>query len=222
MREAPAVRFRGVKRLSSTFLHRRGRTGRAAEGWPEDLRDVPTIKGWLAHDAALLLYRLARAVRRGCIVEVGSYRGRSTVVLARGAAAGGNAPIYAVEPHEHFVGALGGEFGPEDRAAFYRNMVRTGAYRQVRLLNVSSEILAPGWTEPVALLWLDGDHSYEGVSRDFHAWERHLLPACDVVLDDADDPALGPYRLVEELIGLGWVDAGRFGRVAHLTRKSPG
>jgi hypothetical protein len=222
MKEPPAVRFRGVKRLSSTFLHRRGRASEAAEGWPAELRDVPMIKGWLEPDAAGLLYLLARDVRRGCIVEVGSYRGRSTVALARGAAAGGNAPIYAVEPHEPFVGVLGGEFGPEDRAAFYRNMVRTGAYRQVRLLNVSSEILSPGWTEPVALLWLDGDHSFAAVSRDFRAWESHLLPDCDVVLDDADDPALGPHRLIEELVGQGWVVAGRVGRLARLRRKTSG
>jgi predicted O-methyltransferase YrrM len=188
--------------------------------WPAELQDVPTIKGWLSPDAAALLYELAREVEDGCIVEVGSYRGRSTVVLARGAAAGKGAPVYAVEPHEPFVGVLGGEFGPEDRAAFFRNMVRTGAYEQVRLLNTSSEILSPGWSEPVALLWLDGDHSYDGVKRDFDSWERHLLPDADLVLDDADDPELGPSRLVEELKARGWEKAEEAGRVVHLRRKA--
>jgi hypothetical protein len=172
----------------------------------------------LSPDAAVLLYDLARQVCEGCIVEVGSYRGRSTVVLARGAEHGHGARVYAVEPHEPFVGPRGGEFGPEDRAAFFRNMVRTGAYRTVRLLNTSSEVLAPGWKEPVALLWLDGDHSYEGVRRDFDAWAPHLLPRCDLVLDDTDDPELGPQRLVEELTGTEWVEVARVGQVAHLRR----
>ena len=48
-------------------------------------------------------------------------------VLARGAEHGYGARVYAVEPHEPFVGPRGGQFGPEDRAAFFRNMVRTGA-----------------------------------------------------------------------------------------------
>ena len=157
----------------------------------------------------------------GCIVEVGSYRGRSTVVLARGAAHGHEPHVYAVEPHEPFVGPRGGEFGPEDRAAFFRNMIRTGAYLQVRLLNTSSEVVVLGWKEPVALLWLDGDHSYEGVRRDFEAWERHLLPDCDVVLDDVDDPTLGPARLVDELTQGGWVETARMDRVVHLRRASP-
>jgi hypothetical protein len=188
------------------------------EAWPDELREVASIKGWLSRDAAVLLYDLAREVTDGCIVEVGSYRGRSTVALARGAAAGHSPRVYAVEPHERFVGVLGGAFGPEDRAAFFRNMVRTGAYEHVRLLNISSEILAPGWSEPVALLWLDGDHAYEGVRRDFDAWEQHLLPDCDVVLDDADDPEIGPYRLVQELGAMGWARVGQVGRVVHLRR----
>jgi MMP 1-O-methyltransferase len=189
--------------------------------WPEELSDVPGIKGWLSRDAALLLYRLASQAAEGCIVEVGSYRGRSTVVLARGAEHGPGARVYAVEPHEPFVGPRGGQFGPEDRAAFFRNMVRTGAYRTVRLLNTSSEIVAPGWTEPVALLWLDGDHSYEGVRRDFDAWAPHLVPDCDLVLDDTDDPRLGPQQLVEELAAEGWFEVERVDRVAHLRRQQP-
>lgn len=204
--------------LARTFFRRLGISRPAAADWPSDLREVAAIKGWLSRDAAVLLYELAREVTDGCIVEVGSYRGRSTVALARGAEAGSNPRVYAVEPHEPFVGALGGKFGPEDRAAFFRNMVRTGAYRQVRLLNVSSELLAPGWREPIALLWLDGDHSYEGVKRDFEAWEPHLLADCGVVLDDADDVTLGPHRLAEELKGAGWTEAGRAGRVLHLRR----
>jgi hypothetical protein len=187
--------------------------------WPSELQDVSSIRGWLSPDAAVLLYELARRAEGGCIVEVGSYRGRSTVVLARGAAAGHGVPVYAVEPHEPFIGVLGGEFGPKDRAAFFRNMVRTGAYEQVRLLNTSSEILSPGWSEPVALLWLDGDHSYAGVRRDYDSWERHLVPTCDLVLDDADDPKLGPYRLVEELTAGSWEKAGEAGRVVHLRQK---
>jgi Methyltransferase domain len=188
--------------------------------WPSELRDVKEIEGWLSLDGALLLYELARLVSSGCIVEVGSYRGRSTVALARGSAAGSNVPVYAVEPHEEFVGVLGGVFGPEDRAAFFQTMLRTGAYRQVRLVNLSSEVLSGGWPVPVALLWLDGDHAYQSVRRDFDAWAPHLTAGCDLVLDDAADPELGPFRLAEELGSEGWERVRLVGRVLHLRRPS--
>jgi hypothetical protein len=186
--------------------------------WPEELRDVAAIKGWLSRDAAVLLFTLAQGVADGCIVEVGSYRGRSTVALALGTASGHNRPVYAVDPHEPFVGPRGGRFDAEDRAAFFRNMVRTNAYRQVRLLNTSSEVIGPGWREPVGLLWIDGDHSYTGVRRDFDAWEPHLLAECDVALDDTDDPQLGPHRLVRELTAGGWSVMNEVDRIVHLRR----
>jgi len=216
------ARGRGLIDPARTWRSRPARLAplpRKHADWPDELQDVPSIRGWLSRDAAMLLYGLAREVAEGCVVEVGSFRGRSTLALARGVEHGHGARVYAVEPHEPFVGPRGGEFGAEDRAAFFRNMVRTGAYRQVRLLNTSSEVVAAGWKEPVALLWLDGDHSYEGVRRDFDAWAPHLLLGCDLVLDDVDDPKLGPQRLIDELTRAGWVEITRIGQVAHLRRR---
>jgi hypothetical protein len=198
----------------------RPKVSRKDSDWPDELRGVSSIKGWLSRDAALLLHDLAAGVSEGCIVEVGSFRGRSTLALARGSEHGHGVPVYAVEPHDRFVGPRGGEFGPEDRAAFFRNMARTGAYRHVRLLSTRSEVVTPGWREPVALLWLDGDHSVEGVRRDFESWAPHLLPGCHLVLDDTDDPTLGPHHLLSELVAGEWQEVGRVDRVVHLRRST--
>lgn len=181
---------------------------------------VDGIEGWLALDEAALLYALAREVTDGCIVEVGSYRGRSTTALALGSAAGHDLPVYAVEPHEPFTGPLGGEFGPEDRAAFYRTMLDAGCYERVRLVNLSSEVVAPGWRLPVGLLWIDGDHRYEGVSRDATVWAPHVVSGGAVVFDDATDEAIGPYRVVQKLLASGdYDDVGTVGKVRVLRRR---
>jgi len=94
---------------------------------------------------------------------------------------------------------LGGVFGPKDRTAFYRAMLDNDCSEIVSLINLSSECFAERWSEPVALLWIDGDHSYEGVSRDFACWSPHLLPGAAIAFDDATDPRLGPHRLIGEL-----------------------
>ncbi len=162
------------------------------------LRRRHTIEGMIGDPEAALLTRLASEVAEGCIVEVGSYRGLSTIALAKGA----RVPVYAVEPHEEFVGVLGGRFGPADRRAFFENLLHAGVVEQVRLVNLSSEVVAPGWQLPVGLLWIDGDHRYEAVRRDFECWEPHLRGI--VAFHDAIQEKLGPFQLIEELLNDGY------------------
>lgn len=187
---------------------------------PAELNAMGGVEGWLAREEAMLLFQLARQTEHGCIVEVGSYRGRSTIALALGARNGLGVPVYAFDPHESFTGVFGGEFGASDRAAFYRNMLRSGCYREVRLINQDSATVSPGWTKQVALLWIDGDHSFEGVSRDFKAWLPHLSPDAKVVFDDSIDPRMGPTRLIAEILADGAFDLVRtVGKVTVLQRR---
>jgi predicted O-methyltransferase YrrM len=168
------------------------------------IRRVRVVEGMLSDDEAKELIRLAAEVDGAfCVLEVGSYRGRSTTALALGAMSGGNAPVYAIEPHEQFVGVLGGKFGPADRRAFFRNLVKADVVEQVRLVNLSSEVVCKGWSYPIGLLWLDGDHSFEGVRRDFEAWEPFLVPDATVAFHDATDPTLGPSQLIDRLLASG-------------------
>ena len=155
--------------------------------------------GMVSFDEAVYLYCLARRADKGCIVEVGTYRGRSSVFLGRGSLDGANVPVYAIDPHKSFVGLLGGVFGPKDRTAFYRTMLDNDCSEIVALINLNSECFCSSWTEPVSLLWIDGDHSYEGVRKDFECWLPHLQPDAVIAFDDATDSKLGPAKLIQEL-----------------------
>ncbi len=164
---------------------------------------ISSVTGCFSTQQALYLRDLAAKTGYGWIVEVGSYRGKSAVALWTGAqrrALRTEPDVYCVEPHAKFRGIYGGEFGPEDRKCFYENMIRTGAYEGVALLNHSSEALAPGWNQPIGLLIIDGDHSYDGVKRDFEACQPHVVPGGRIIFDDADDPDIGPYHLIREVI----------------------
>ena len=97
---------------------------------------------------------------------------------------------------------LGGTFGPEDRRAFFENLLAAGVVEQVRLVNLSSEIVAPGWKLPVGLLWIDGDHRYDAVRRDFECWEPHLRGL--VAFHDTIQPTLGSAQFVDELLADGF------------------
>jgi hypothetical protein len=123
--------------------------------------DRPDLKKWFANtegmiglEESLFLYYISRQVTKGCIVEVGSYRGRSTVFLARGSLDGYKVPVYAIDPHQDYVGVLGGVFGPKDRGVFFKAMLDNNCAEIVRLVNLSSEIISVGWQESVSLLWI--------------------------------------------------------------------
>jgi len=166
---------------------------------------VAGVEGWLLDDEVELLYRLASGVTSGTIVEIGSYRGKSTVTLALGSRDHYRVPVYAVDPHETFTGAMGFQFQPADRTAFLRNIVRCEVSEIVRVVNLPSCVAAAGWNRPVELLWIDGDHRYESVKQDLNCWERHLAPGARVALHDSTDPNLGPQQAIREAI-----EAGRF------------
>src|SRR5690606_34352437 len=61
-----------------------------------DIEKACTIDGWLTDGEASALHRLA-AEASGPVVEIGSWRGRSTAALALGSMSGSKQPVYAVD-----------------------------------------------------------------------------------------------------------------------------
>jgi hypothetical protein len=187
-----------IKRQRAIF---KGGAGSAPK--PNFFKCFKKTEGMISFDEARLLYDLATEVTENCIVEIGSYRGRSTTALACGSLNGMQVPVFAIEPHENFSGLLGGEFGPQDRAAFYKTMLATGCYRIVRLVNLSSEMVAPHWPSKIALLFIDGNHSFEAVKRDFECWYPHLVKGTLIAFHDSRDPLIGPLKLIHALLATG-------------------
>jgi len=161
------------------------------------------VDGLLTGREAILLHDLAKEAGGGCIVEIGSFHGRSTVALAMGSQTGQKAPVYAVDPYLQFVGPLGGAFGPHDKARLLQNLIMTGTAASVWLVHLPSIQAARGWQDPIALLWIDGDHTYEGVKADFEAWAPLVIPGGIVAFHDSLDPRLGPHKLITEIITTG-------------------
>jgi predicted O-methyltransferase YrrM len=166
-------------------------------------RYIKKTEGMITFEEANLLYELARRISDNSILEIGSYRGRSTVALGCGSLDGSQVPVFAIEPHEDFIGVLGAEFGPEDRAAFYKAMLDTGCYKIVRLVNLSSDFVAPQWQSKISLLFIDGDHAFTAVKKDFECWYPHLIKGALIAFHDSKDPQIGPFRLIRELLKTG-------------------
>ncbi len=164
---------------------------------------VEAVEGWLAREEiALLLGEAARVPSGQAVLEIGNYRGRSTVALALGARRGADVPVYSVDPHLEFVGPRGGRFGRVDQACLYANLVAAGVGEQVYVVALPSSAVAASWSgPPIGLLFVDGDHRYAAVRADFEAWRTHLVPGATVLFDDCDYPDVA--RLVEERVAAG-------------------
>src|SRR5206468_12729001 len=75
-----------------------------------------------------------------------------------------------------------------------------GVSGQDGLIAASSREAAAGWRDPIALLVVDGDHSYDGVAGDLRCWGRFVVPGGLAALDDSLDERFGVARLIRELL----------------------
>jgi predicted O-methyltransferase YrrM len=158
---------------------------------------VRGVDGWFGGREGRLLYRLAASADpAGAIVEIGSWQGRSTIWLAAGACAGRGARVVAIDPHRGTSLRTGEE---STEAALRANLDSAGLAGAVEVVVATSEEAVEGWTRPVSLLWIDGDHSYEGALRDLDLWEPHLADGAAVAFHDTF-VWRGPERVFRERI----------------------
>lgn len=137
------------------------------------LIDDKPVAGWLYRSEAQLLYTLAgSAGLPGCIVEIGSYQGKSTIMLASAAKECGR-KVYAIDPHMEFDNGVD-HYGAQDRAAFLDNVVRSGLSATIVPVGLPSDVVAQGWQERIGLLFIDGAHEYEAVKTDIENWVHHV------------------------------------------------
>ncbi|MBU2214168.1 class I SAM-dependent methyltransferase [Patescibacteria group bacterium] len=152
-----------------------------------DLSLIKDLDGWLSDKEAALLYRLAkRCTGRGAIVEIGSWKGKSTICLAEGSRAGKNIPIYAIDPHtgssEH-----GDVYTFEE---FKKNISNAGIENMIHPIVKTSKEASEGWNKPIELLWIDGAHEEEYVRLDYELWTEHLVPGGTIAFHDSSMPGV--------------------------------
>jgi predicted O-methyltransferase YrrM len=150
------------------------------------IADVP---GWLTDEEGEALFELARACSgSGVIVEIGSWKGKSTICLGLGSRAGASVPVYAVDPHADY------RFGD-----FKTNVERAGITDLVRPIASLSQPAADNFEEPIELLFVDGSHEYDLVLEDFEKWVPKVVEGGWVAFHDTTWTA-GPRKVVGDAV----------------------
>ena len=92
-----------------------------------------------------------------------------------------------------------------------RRMVEAGISANVRLIPAMTVDVAKSWSQPIDFLYVDADHSYDGVRADLEAWMPHVRSGGLIVGDDYDNPLYpGVKEAWDELELLYSLDLQRF------------
>jgi hypothetical protein len=177
-------------------------------------KNVPGFLG--ENEARFLGLAAAFTPAPGVIVEIGSFKGRSTVMLSKVAAHYGLGPIVAIDPHTHDLTEKDGPppatSTPSTYDDFLHSLRQAGVEQDVEVHRAYSRDVSRGWTRPIRLLWIDGDHTYQGAQQDFLNFFPHLSPLGVVAFHDALNNFPGPIQVYVEQI----LRSGSFGPVGFV------
>ncbi len=170
-------------------------------------------------DEAALLYRLGSNATTGPLVEIGRFKGGSTFIFA--SAMRELVELWSYDFHVALRSDMPGEqLDAELRAA----LERYGLAHKVHMLVADSRTAEPPH-RPIEVLFIDGDHSYEGAKADFERWGEFVLPGGHLLVHDAVDTGgygnvyPGVAQLIAE-IGAGWERQPGAGSIAHFVRSA--
>ena len=152
------------------------------------VKEASDVEGFLSPremDFLALLGAVPTAAE-GVVLEIGSFKGKSTVILAKAGrlAQPGvviNAVVPMTAPSKTDPDLQGQSSSLDD---FQRNIEQQGVAANVRLHQMLSSELAPTWDKPLRLLWIDGDHTYAGTKADFDGFAPHLADKAIVAFHD--------------------------------------
>jgi predicted O-methyltransferase YrrM len=193
-------------------------------GFEETLAAVADVEGWMTDAQARRLWDRALDVAPGGrIVEIGSFRGRSAIVLARAAA--DDVEVVAIDPH------AGTDRGPQeitttpahgnaDHDAFVANLGRAGVADRVRHVRRGSQEAGRDVADPIDLLYVDGAHRFAPARADIREWGRRVAVGGTMLIHDSFSSVGVTAAIATELVATRrFRYAGRSGSLAEYHRE---
>ncbi|MFI1091110.1 class I SAM-dependent methyltransferase [Streptomyces sp. NPDC020917] len=200
-------------------------------------------KGFMPLDEGLALHAAAKEATAGPAVpglpllEVGTYCGRSTILLADAARSAGTV-VVTVDHHRgseeqqpgweyHDASLVDPVTGRMDTLPeFRRTLHAAGLEEHVVAVVGRSPQVARLWRQPLALVFIDGGHTDEHANADYEGWapliaEGGLLVVHDVFPDPADG-GQAPYRVYRRALASGVFSEQSVTGSLRVLRREPG
>jgi len=176
------------------------------------------LDGHLTEKEVIFLSCLPYIEGRGEILEIGCFKGKSTIILASVAKAVGMKRIIACDPL-----LLESPTDPKDvdpdklQEIFKKNLTDHNLVSFVEFHQMKACELAADWNRPIKILWIDGDHTYKGASSDVDLFSPFLEIGGLICLHDVLHVHEGPIRAFIEKVVLSdkYINCGCSGSIGY-------
>ncbi|MBE7372325.1 class I SAM-dependent methyltransferase [Dermacoccus barathri] len=184
-------------------------------------------------DEGRALFEAACTARPGAWLEIGTYCGKSTVLLAQAAREVGGTQIVTVDHHHgseenqpgwewHDTSMVDEHSGLLDTLPSFRRTWDDHVRDVVSAVVATTEQVAAWWSTPVEFLFLDGNHVEEMAQHDYAAFAQHVTPggllAVHDVFPDPNDGGQAPWHVVERALAEGFEEVSVTGSLRVLRR----
>ena len=173
--------------------------------------DPDQVKGFLEKQEAESLYQFAKKYSSiGPCLEIGSYCGKSAVYLGA-AVKENNQILYSIDHHKGSEEQQPGEefFDPDlldetgkgiNTLPFFLETLDKSGLRDNVVPIVSTSVEANEvWSEPLAMVFIDGGHSDQAANDDYDVWYPHIIQAGLLAIHDVfpnpEDGGRPPFNI---------------------------
>ena len=141
------------------------------------------IPGWTRSEEAVELAQACYGLpENAVVVEIGSFLGCSTVLLAGARKLRNSGKVHCVDSFDTagdshsapIYRKLAGSLGQSIRAQFEENIRQATLRDWVHVHPANDSEIARAWTSPLDLLFMDGDHSDRGAQETYERWSGFL------------------------------------------------
>jgi hypothetical protein len=173
------IEIRDMKILDKPY-----QCGSIKAGWEK-------VKGYLTLNEAQVLYDCAKlAPSNGQAVELGSYYGRSSLVISQ------VRPLFCID---NWTTGAETSTGPENPGDIMPDFIANIAGTACLPIRGQTVDVGKTFAQPIAFLFIDASHDYESVRADMDAWLPKLIPGAIVVFHDYQPNFPGVVKAVGEL-----------------------
>ena len=185
---------------------------------------IERVQGWMTKAQAQRLWSAAATLdSSGRIVEIGSYHGRSAIILASAAVRG--VQVFAIDPHggnDRGPQQIEGEFedGQRDHETFLRNLAEAGVATRVQHVRKPSQTATDDVPGLLEVVYIDGAHRFQPARADIVRWGAKVAPGGTLLIHDSFSSIGVTLALLVSLVfGADFRYVGRSGSMVEYRRE---